>query len=214
VWDVWSTDDAEGSVQVVPYRDGDEDSELLFLGGVVYRMGDLAESENACPQVQSYIWSRARVLLWEAMLAAGLEHVVYCDTDGLIVTRAGGDRLRVWSGAGVGDLAVTGDADDHGGSGDPVRRPPLRLKARYPWAEIHGTRQIILPRETRISGLRRDARRTGPTSWEADVWATMPGGGLGGLEAARTIRRSFTLRRGELRRNRMPGGATRPIDAA
>lgn len=209
-WDVWSEDDPAGDVRAVPYHDGERDSQLLFLGGVVYEQGDMVESENACPQVQSYVWSCARVALWDAMLAAGLEHVAYVDTDSVIVSAAGGERLRGWSGdAGVSDLAKR--ALPPWSSGDPVRRrPPLRVKGRYDSAEIYGARQIILPRETRVAGLRKDATRTGASSWRADVWEMMPGG-LGGPEEARTRRRYFTLRRGELHRDRVVGGATRPI---
>jgi len=60
---------------------------VLNVNGEALRESALLEGENAIPSVMGYVMSEARVRLWTAMTAAGLENVVYCDTDGLVVKR-------------------------------------------------------------------------------------------------------------------------------
>jgi hypothetical protein len=194
-WEEWSSEVGlevgPDDIAVVPYRGDDGDTQLLYLAGDVFELGEEQDSENAVPQIQGYVWSRARVALWQAITAAGRENVVYVDTDSLIVTGEGGRRLEEW-------------AEDSW--------PRLRRKARYDWIEVYGSRQLITPEGVRISGLKRGAERTGESSWEVTVEETMPGA-LGGAEGGRVRRRRFTLGRGELRRERLSEGLTGAIRA-
>jgi hypothetical protein len=54
------------------------------------------EPREAMPYLHATVCSYARATLLEIFGAAGRENVLYCDTDGLLVTSAGADRLR-WS---------------------------------------------------------------------------------------------------------------------
>lgn len=54
--------------------------------------------------ISAYIASAARVRLWEIAERAGLENVLYMDTDAVMVNQAGRDRLEAWIGDGLGKL--------------------------------------------------------------------------------------------------------------
>lgn len=67
------------------------------------------EPRNCAPIAHAAICASARAWLWMLIDAAGQEHVVYCDTDGLIVTQAGHDALSRRDGlrgSGYGQLGV------------------------------------------------------------------------------------------------------------
>jgi hypothetical protein len=53
------------------------------------------EPYEAMPYLHATICSYARMRLLEIFEAAGRENILYCDTDGVLVTSAGADRLRV-----------------------------------------------------------------------------------------------------------------------
>jgi hypothetical protein len=55
--------------------------------------------EQALPQALSYIMAVSRVRLWDAMVVAGFEHVVWVHTDCLVVDDTGHERLRAAVGA-------------------------------------------------------------------------------------------------------------------
>jgi hypothetical protein len=59
----------------------------------VQREVDMGEPPDSFPAITAYIQSLARVCLWYWMLKAGMEEVLYVDTDSLIVTHVGYDRL-------------------------------------------------------------------------------------------------------------------------
>lgn len=64
------------------------------LCGVAERHVGTTEAWNSMPAVSAYVTAHARLLLWEYIRQAGIDHVYYVDTDSLIVDQAGCDRLR------------------------------------------------------------------------------------------------------------------------
>ena len=63
---------------------------------------------SAVPVIASEVTGYARMKLWEYMVQAGLENVAYVDTDGIIVNKAGVDRLDVKAQPGIGELGLQG----------------------------------------------------------------------------------------------------------
>lgn len=136
----------------------DDDSpatRLLHLGGQVWEETGKTEGRDSVPQLPSWIAARCRVTLWEAMTAAGLDHVYYTDTDSVIVDDEG-------------DTAMRQLANSH---------PELgwRIKGIYRSAEIHGPRQIIMAGQPRIAGVSKKAKRTGPGTFTGEVWRRTAG---------------------------------------
>lgn len=160
----------------------------LWCGGRWLVQGATVDSERSVPQVWSWIQAETRVRLWGLMLAAGLDNVVYVDTDGAIVTPAGHERLVA------------------------AELPGVRPKSEYQSVEILGTRQLILDQRLKAAGIPKDARPAGGNKWTANVW-TQPATALLHGETDRvTIKpRTYRLVGGDHRRVRLAGGATEPV---
>lgn len=74
--------------------DGQGDlTEYRALGGQVSRLRRAGLAATAVPAIPLWIWSYSRNWIWERMSCAGLTEVLYVDTDGLVVTALGWDRL-------------------------------------------------------------------------------------------------------------------------
>lgn len=68
-------------------------TEWTALGGQVSRRLRTGLAWHAVPEIPLWIWSLGRCWLWERIDCAGREEVLYADTDGLICTERGYDRL-------------------------------------------------------------------------------------------------------------------------
>lgn len=160
----------------------------LWCGGRWLVQGPTVDSERSVPQVWSWIQAETRVRLWRLMLAAGLEQVVYCDTDGVIVTPAGHEAL------------VAADVDG------------VRPKSEYRQVEILGTRQLILDQRLKAAGIPKGAVPAGRNRWSADVW-TQPATALlrGETDRVTIKRRTYRLVGGDHRRVRLAGGTTEAV---
>lgn len=147
---------------------------------------------DAVPAIMGAIISEARCRLWRATLIAGQDHVVYMDTDSLIVD-AEGDRR----------LAGRPTGTEHDG---------LRVKDRHAWLDIMAARRMITPTGPRVSGLPTGAVHQSGDTWMAPVterFAQAQSGGQAG--GAVTTIRQFTVRPGDPRRVTGPHGTTLPI---
>jgi hypothetical protein len=82
-WGEWIGTDRND--RMVPYRS---------RAGEVSRRMDVGLAPQAVPQIPAWIWAHGRLWLWERMFAAGMDEVMYADTDGLIVTAKGYHRLE------------------------------------------------------------------------------------------------------------------------
>lgn len=61
--------------------------------GLVSRRRRNGLAATAMPAIAAWIWSMGRVWLLDRMLVAGMDQVIYADTDGLVVTERGYERL-------------------------------------------------------------------------------------------------------------------------
>lgn len=126
----------------------------LQLGRQLFQQSARVESPNSTPMVMSAIMAAARVRLWNAMQAAGLEHIYYVDTDGLIIDAAGSKNL---------DSAI------HEG-----RLPGLRRKAIYSGGIFRAPRNIDLGEYRRVSGAPKRAERLAHGIYRGEVWESLP----------------------------------------
>lgn len=67
--------------------------EYRAIGGQVSRKRRVDLAATALPAIPLWIWSHGRNWLWERMSCAGLSEIIYADTDGLMVTPRGWNRL-------------------------------------------------------------------------------------------------------------------------
>lgn len=99
-WWFGKTMDPDNHGSVVGAHVLDRESEFLRIGH---------EPKNCAPIVHGAICAAARFLLHCLMGTAGKDNVIYCDTDGLIVTREGYDNLLAEPGVcgtGYGQLSI------------------------------------------------------------------------------------------------------------
>jgi hypothetical protein len=73
--------------------DTKEASTRRCFGGIVQQWITEGESFNSFPAISSYVTSYARIVLADAIALAGRGNCYYCDTDSLVVNRAGWESL-------------------------------------------------------------------------------------------------------------------------
>ena len=128
-------------------RDSDTLGACLELSGRRFEAWERTWSDQALPQVLSSVIAHCRVNLWRAMRVAGLEHVVYTDTDALITDTTGSRALQA--------------AVDAGELGS------LRRKAQMTKVTIHGPRYVVGSQYERIAGVPHGRVRTAEHTYEA-----------------------------------------------
>jgi hypothetical protein len=172
--------------------DTGERGAALTLGDRRWEAWKMEWWAEALPQVLSYVMAEARCRLWQVMQVAGLEEVVYCDTDSLIVTRAGHDRL---------------DQQVRNG-----RLSSLRFKNAHRLLELAAPQLIEGSTYRRLSGIPRGARRTAQSAYDAEVWEGLTTSLNEGHPDRVLVRRvGFDIRGVDTRRVHLPGGATKPF---
>lgn len=179
------------AVKAGMFRDDDtgRDGRFLQVGNQLLVEAGLIDGDDAAPQVMSYVMSVGRVRLWRAMLAAGFGNVVHVDTDGLVVTAAGSERLEAAQLAG------------------------LRRKRWWSSLRVLGPRQLVLDGQPRIQGLPRGAVPDGDGAWRADVWERLPGAMRAGRsDQVRVVTRTIRVRGKDARRRWLPDGGTAAVE--
>jgi hypothetical protein len=160
---------------------------LLQLGTQLLRQSAAPENPDAMVAVMSWVMAESRVRLWRAMSAAGFEHVVYCDTDSLIVTPAGSGRLVA--------AAI----------------PGLRVKGEWRSLRVLGPRQLVPGLQLRAAGVPRNAVQVAPDTWEAPVWSGLARSlTTGQADTVEIARRRFAVRGTDNRRVHVANGRTVP----
>lgn len=172
-------------------RTSGETRDMLQVGNAVRVASDPVEPDNSCPQVAGYVACLCRVRLWEIVQLVGQRHVLYVDTDSLIVDPVGNEILKREAGNPVCD--------------------GLRVKHRHRGYEIWGPRTAIFGGVTKLSGIPRDNVRVSETSWSGIVFRRLSSS----LESGQTDRvavtdRSYSVAWNDKRRARVAGGRTVP----
>lgn len=67
---------------------------MICLGDEIWVRVGKEEGASSFPAIAAYVTSYARVKLWDYLLAAGMENVIYYDTDSLVTMAAGTRRLQ------------------------------------------------------------------------------------------------------------------------
>lgn len=172
-----------------------ERSDMLWMGRTLQRAGGVDEGPDSLPMITGYIMAECRVRLWRCMLSAGLENVLYVDTDSVVVTGRGDARLR----ADVALGAVTG----------------LRRKARHRGYDIRGPRQAWFGGMPRLSGIPLDAVRTGPDTARGAVTESLAAAlAAGRVGSVRVTDRVWHLAGVDRRRVHLPGGGTTAVEVS
>lgn len=161
---------------------------LLSVGNECRRETETLEGENAVPAIMGWIMSETRARLWGAIVAAGTQNVMHCDTDGLLVTPEGSERLTA------------------------ACVPGLRVKTEWSSAEIFAPRQLVLGGQLRAPGVPKRARRVGQNTWSGEVWNWLSSSlRAGTADSVRVQRRTIRLLSTDHRRRHVRDGRTVPF---
>jgi hypothetical protein len=123
--------------------DTGERGQLVTVEGRTWMVYSAEEpGPNSFPAIASMVTAYGRMLLWELIRRAGLEHVYYCDTDGLIVDQEGYENLK--------DLIRPGELGY------------LSVKKVAQEIEIRNAKDYRMGDEWKVKGIRKDAEPVGP----------------------------------------------------
>lgn len=188
-WEPYGTMNDLGLALWVGHGEDGEEIENLQVGHDRFTLADLEETDTSVPQITGWVMSQCRHQLWQTIQIAGGEHILYMDTDSLLVDVAGHRALQQ-SGYMLGSL---------------------ELKAKWSHALIHGPRNIELDDTKRLSGIPRTAVRTGPLDWEGTVMRGTKESLLRSeLDHVAEITRPYHITPTDPRRQQQPDGTTTP----
>jgi hypothetical protein len=169
--------------------DTGECTDLLHVGHELLTLAGEVEAEDSLPQITGWVMSAARARLWTLMQIAGLQNVLYVDTDSVVVNDAGAAVLD--------ELIDTGSAWN------------LQHKGTHRSARILGPRQLQLGRERRLAGVPLKATRVAPGVYEGEVWRSIRESVARGEGSTVVLeRRRWELNAVDNRRWHLPGGET------
>lgn len=188
-WDVFGEAPSEElSLGWARFDEDESARRMLHVGDRVLMQSDVVEGRDAAPQVMSWIMAQCRCDLWALMHNIGIEHVVYVDTDAVIVGPGALDGIERLSG-------------QH-----------LVRKAHWRRIEIIGTRRIVLDGDLRAAGVSRDAERIGEHAWSAESWQGVASSLASGDPSTVMItKRTIRLKPQDSRRVHLHDGSTTPV---
>jgi hypothetical protein len=172
--------------------DTGETSRIRKFGGLVQELRDDGESRESHPAIASHVTSYARLILWEAIETAGIDHCLYCDTDSLVIDQQGFDKL-----------AHLIDQD---------RLGAWALEREMSFITLYGPKDYVMPHQSRTKGVRHSAMWMTPNRVVQDQFV-----GLKGLLQQSNLQEpivrqvSKTLQRVYLKADVNPLGVTVPF---
>lgn len=193
LWEPWGAASRPG-IDLAGFYDMDTGQlgQMLNMGGECFVAHEKDWTADAMPAVMGAVMSECRIRLWTVLQVAGLDNVVYCDTDSVIVNREGDRRLAEYT--------------DHGqGWG-------IRPKGRYRSLEVMGPRQMVIDGKGRISGVSKKAHRADTSTWVGEKWDGVTTTLMSGSPNTVVIRDTVWKVPGiDRRRVHVPGGTTENV---
>jgi hypothetical protein len=192
-WEDWGEVDDE-RVALGTYHDWDTGfiTEQMQVGRRIKILSEQTEAPDSLPQIPGFIMSECRARLWRLMQIAGPGHLLYVDTDSLIVDQLGAKRLRRAQRQGL-----------------PW---PMHEKGAYAEVDLAGPRMLIVDGTRRFAGV--------PLAASLDEHGKLVGEIFVSLREALTrnrydlvqaLKRHYSPTGSDHRRVRDPAGYTSPI---
>lgn len=128
---------------------------LRKFGGIVQEWISEDESRHSFPAIAATVTSYARQLLWDAIETAGRENLYYCDTDSMVVNRAGFDRIQHLM--------------------DDSRLGYWKLEETFSELTIYGPKDYVFGSTARTKGVRANALWLSPNRIEQDRFVGLKG---------------------------------------
>lgn len=133
-WQDWGEGDSD-QVSLGTFHDWDTGhiTDMMQVGRRIKLLAGQEEAPDSLPQIPGYIMAECRARLWRLMQIAGRHHVLYVDTDSLIVDTVGAKRMR----RAIRDQLTW----------------PMHEKGRYASVDLAGPRMLVCDGERRFAGV-------------------------------------------------------------
>lgn len=179
---VWTEIDAEtGEVR-----------NLRQFGGLIQEQKTEGESRDSHPAIAAHVTAYGRMALWGWMQRAGRSHVLYIDTDSLLVDAVGAENLA---------SAV-----------DPDALGQLKIEGVFASGHLYGLKDYRFGETVRTKGVRANAHWIDANTVEQEHWSTLIGLlRKGDLSAPIVERRTKHLRRVYTKGCVQSDGSIRPL---
>lgn len=141
--------------EMILYKNPRQAMRLRYLLGEVFELKGHSEAYNSFPGIASHVTAYARLYLWELMCACGHGNYVYCDTDSLMVTDVGRDKLSSY-------LSNT-------------ELGKLKLERTVNHLIIRGLKDYSADEKVVVKGVRRSAVQLGDGVYRQEQWPSFRG---------------------------------------
>lgn len=192
-WETWGQAESDDVTLglIHDWQSGDV-SEMMQVGRQLRVLTEQRESDESLPQIPGWIMSECRRRLWSLMCTAGLDHILYVDTDSLIVDQLGAERL---------ERRYHRD-----------RRWPLHVKGHYDQVLIHGPRMLVVDGQRRMAGIPLQARLDENGRLAGEVFLSLRESLLRHqVDSVELLRRTYDPAGLDRRRTHNLDGSTAPI---
>lgn len=152
---VTSTPDLSPATWVGYDYETGETEKFRRLGGIVQRRIAAREAHDSHPAIAAHVTAYGRAMLWDLIVRAGRDAVVYCDTDSIYVR--GSLRQDILDRV------------------NPLALGRLKLEAVHPWMVIHGPKDYETPKGKTVKGVRARADWIGPDTVRQEQWSGLKG---------------------------------------
>src|SRR5262249_11479721 len=122
------------------------------IAGLILSREPSGESRYSHPAIAAHVTAYGRVLLWELLESAGIQHVHYMDTDSLHVTRQGLENLAPYL--------------------SPTELGKLKIEKKVDTAVYYGPKDYELDGMRKIKGVSKTAVETDIATFSQSQWVS------------------------------------------
>ena len=157
--DVWEKiGDCPGErdrVETIFRAGGGRRSEIRYLLGEIFELVGAEECFNSFPAIAAHVTAYARLKLYELIKQAGQGNYFYCDTDSLIVNRAGLSNLK--------------------NRMHNTTLGSIKIEQRTKSLTIRGLKDYSIETKEVIKGIRKSAVKLGEGVYQQERWPSLRG---------------------------------------
>lgn len=125
------------------------------FGGIVQRLSKEGESQDSHPAIAAHVTAYARNYLFQLIQRAKIENCLYADTDSLLVTREGLERLI--------------DCVGHNELGK------LKIEGQYTRVKLYGCKDYAFDNKIKTKGIRKNAVQVDVNTFSQERWSSLRG---------------------------------------
>lgn len=160
-WEEWGENPGGEAGLTYVVEDGKPGAtRMMHVGNKTFVETARVEGRDSLPQITGYIMAQCRVRLWEGMRAAGLENIAHVDTDGLWVSSAGLELMRL-------RMGYVFDQD-------------WAVKGTSRFMNVYAPRNYRTERGRKLAGIPKKAAEVEENRFEGEQWVSLAGSMAGG----------------------------------